>query len=290
MHLVIPCRESATRHYKKFDGLLLQSIDKAQKQEPDTIIWTAANSDSTWVKAFSETPKEELFSLPTIVIQQPSNPFELGRGIAMSSPSSLEGGGKTNINERFAGGTNEAFDRGTIVHRWLEDIEWLEKLPTIQTLIETAPRDEAARFCEEGLLHIAQSVIHALQTNEIQQLLTKPEGDSKVYREQDFALRVAAGTQLGKLSLREPTDIRGSIDRLVVYYDDSGDPIRAHVIDWKTDSYSPDERSEKIEHYAPQLSSYRLAAATLLGIDLSDVSAYLVFISSGEIHDITNET
>jgi ATP-dependent exoDNAse (exonuclease V) beta subunit len=88
----------------------------------------------------------------------------------------------------------------------------------------------------------------------------------------------------------EPTDIRGSIDRLVVYYDDSGDPIRAHVIDWKTDSYSPDERPEKIEHYAPQLSSYRLAAATLLGIDLSDVSAYLVFISSGEIHDITNET
>jgi len=38
------------------------------------------------------------------------------------------------------------------------------------------------------------------------------------------------------------------------------------------------------------LSSYRLAAATLLGIDLSDVSAYLVFISSGEVHDITNET
>ena len=290
MHLVIPCRKNATRHHKKFDGLLLQSIEKAQKQEPNSIIWTAEHSDSTWVDAFSEASKEELFSLPTIVIQQPSNPFELGRGIAISSPSSLEGGGKTNINERFAGGTNEAFDRGTIVHRWLEDIEWLEELPTIQTLIETAPRGEAARFSEEGLLHIAQSVIHALQTNEIQQLLTKPEGELKVYCEQDFALRVDVGTQLGKLTLKEPTDIRGSIDRLVVYYDDSGDPIRAHVIDWKTDSYNPEELSEKIGHYAPQLSSYRLAAATLLGIDLSNVSANLVFISTGEVHDITNET
>ena len=198
MHLVIPCRENATRHHKKFDGLLLQSIEKAQKQESNSIIWTAEHSDSTWVDAFSEAPKEELFSSPTIVIQQPSNPFELGRGIAISSPSSLEGGGKTNINERFAGGTNEAFDRGTIVHRWLEDIEWLKELPTIQTLIETAPRGEAARFSEEGLLRIAQSVIHALQTNEIQQLLTKPEGELKVYCEQDFALRVDAGTQLGK--------------------------------------------------------------------------------------------
>ena len=111
-----------------------------------------------------------------------------------------------------------------------------------------------------------------------------------MYCEQDFAFRVEAGTQFGTLKLKEPTEIRGSIDRLVVHFDDAGDPIRADVIDWKTDSYTPEELSEKIEHYAPQLSSYRLAAATLLGIDQSNVSATLVFISTKKVYDITNKT
>jgi ATP-dependent exoDNAse (exonuclease V) beta subunit len=90
--------------------------------------------------------------------------------------------------------------------------------------------------------------------------------------------------------MNEPTDIHGSIDRLVVYFDENGTAIRAEVIDWKTDSFSPDELSTKIQHYAPQLSAYRLASSKLLGIESEQVRATLVFSSTGEVYDITDKT
>ena len=89
--------------------------------------------------------------------------------------------------------------------------------------------------------------------------------------------------------MQEFTDISGSIDRLVVHDDESGTPTRAEVIDWKTDVFDPDELEEKVEHYAPQLATYRVAAAMLLGLEVNAVTAQLVFINTAEVIDITEK-
>lgn len=129
----------------------------------------------------------------------------------------------------------------------------------------------------------------SLQQAEVQELLTKPDEDVSVYREQDFVVRVERGTSFAGVEMKEPTDIRGSIDRLVVYKDTNGDVVRAEVIDWKSDTFKKNALQGKIENYAPQLATYRFAAAKLLGIDIDQVTACLAFTMAGHIEDVTKK-
>jgi ATP-dependent exoDNAse (exonuclease V) beta subunit len=214
-----------------------------------------------------------------------------GHGVASSSPSSLEGGGKVKINERFDGKTNTGLSWGTVTHYWFEQIEWLDgTTPSIASLIASAPKEEALLLGDELLRTAANCFITAINSNVVKTLLTKPEENVAVFNEQTFALRVEKGTEFSSVSLKELTDLKGSIDRLIVFYDEDGNPIRADVIDWKTDSCSVDEREAKVEHYAPQLASYRLAASTLLGIKPACVTTSLVFVKNQEIVQIGEKT
>ena len=290
MHIILPCRETAKAHYKKLDGLLLQLLGEPQAQDANSVVWTADGSNPNWVDDFQSQIEQIKTDIEPFAILAPDNASEIGKGIATASPSSLEGGGKVDIGERFAGGTNMAFDLGTITHTWFEDIEWLTEIPAIELLLESAPIEEASRVCSSELESAANRCIHALQSDEITQLLTRPMEPVEVYLEQDFVLRVEKGEQFTNVTMHEATDIRGSIDRLVVYKDDAGSIIRAEVIDWKTDSIDSGELEHKIMHYAPQLSSYRLAASKLLGIDRDHITTKLVFISIQKVVDMTDKT
>ena len=288
LHMVIPSRKSPN-HLKKLDGLLLQIIGEPQPQDPDKIIWIADGSDPKWYETFTEEPKEKKpAEIGQVTIRPPKECSECnGHGVASASPSSLEGGGKIEISERFDGTTNSGFSWGTIVHYWFEHIEWLEgETPTIESLMKSAPTAEATLLGDETLRAAADSFIKAINSDSIKKVLSKPEGKVSVFNEQPFAVRVEKGTDFANVSLKEHTDLQGYIDRLVVYYDDEGKPQRAEVIDWKTDSFDNVDIENKVRHYAPQLASYRFAVAKLLGISASDISTFLIFINAQEIVEI----
>ena len=156
-------------------------------------------------------------------------------------------------------------------------------------MIESAPIEEASRVTEEELSRAADRFLTALESDEIQNLLSPPDEEAEVYQEKSFVLRVDKGIQFGEVTMLEPTDIHGSIDRLVVYKNEVGEIAKAEVIDWKTDRVDDGELEEKITYYAPQLSSYRLAASRLLGISAEKVSVSLVFISIGKVCDISDK-
>ncbi|MAI67755.1 MAG: hypothetical protein CMJ26_07765 [Phycisphaerae bacterium] len=285
LHMVIPARKS-TNHLKKLDGLLLQIIGELQAQDPDKIVWTANGSDPEWYKTFAIPVEEEKPSQIGEVIIRPPKEVACchGHGIASASPSSLEGGGKIAISERFDGKTNVGFGWGTIVHYWFEQIDWLEGVvPTIESLMVSAPAQDAALLGEKGLREAAVSFTKALRSSALQKLLAKPEGNVSVFNEQAFAVRVEKGTQFAEFTLKEHTDVQGFIDRLVVFYDNEGKPQRAEVIDWKTDSVDSSEIESKKKHYAPQLASYRFAVSKLFGIPMGKISTSLVFVKKSKI-------
>jgi ATP-dependent exoDNAse (exonuclease V) beta subunit len=290
LHMIVPNKNGKTTHHKTLAGLLLQIFGFERNQEPDTNLWEATGSDGAWVDAFKNKQQPKASEIPEFTISHPKNPIMLGKGLALASPSSLEGGGKTKIIERFKGGTNIAFDRGTIVHKWFEDIAWFDGVvPSVDSLIASAPVEEAGRLGTKWLKDIAANYINALQSEELQNLLTKPKENVSVYREQDFVLRVQKGTKFAEVEMKEPTDLCGTIDRLVVYQDEGGNPIRAQVIDWKTDKIEGRGVSELVANYAPQLASYRLAAAKWLGIRVEEVSATLVLLGGNIIENITEK-
>jgi len=81
----------------------------------------------------------------------------------------------------------------------------------------------------------------------------------------------------------ETTSKFAQAGKLKVHYNEAGHPIRAEVIDWKTDSYDAEEQEMKKHFYAPQLASYKLAASKLLGIDADQISTTLVFVKTRDI-------
>ena len=294
VHLVIPPRpknENAKKYSpptsKVVDRFLRQVLDIDEHLAPNEVVWKSDVNDEDWWKKVC-ADSEEGDSTPQINLQW-ANSKNNHRAIASASPSSLEGGGKTKVIERFAGGTNTAFDRGTIIHKWFEDIEWFDKVPSIEDLVASAPSEEAGRLGKEHLEDAAAKCIQALQLKEVQELLTKPDENVSVYREQEFVVRVEKGTTFAEVVMKEPTDIRGSIDRLVVYKDEQGSPERVEVIDWKSDTFDKSDLKSKIENYAPQLATYRLAAAKLLDIGVDQVSACLAFTMAGHIEDVTKK-
>ncbi|MDP7005796.1 MAG: UvrD-helicase domain-containing protein [Phycisphaerales bacterium] len=294
VHLVIPPRpenKSAKKYTaptsKVVDRFLRQVLEIDEHLEPNKIVWQSDLNNEKWHETASTTSIEDKTSdRNTLVWGTIKNN---SRAIATASPSSLEGGGKTKVSERFKGGTNTAFDWGTVVHKWFEDIEWFDgNVPTIEDLISSAPSEEGGRLGNDKLILAAQTCISALQEESLQHLLCKPEGNVVVYREQDFVLRIDKGTGFSEVVINEPTDIRGTIDRLVVHKDTSGNVVRAEVIDWKTDKLDDGKTvDDLVSNYAPQLASYRLAAARLLDIDISSVTAILALISEKKILDIT---
>ncbi|MEE2912591.1 MAG: UvrD-helicase domain-containing protein, partial [Planctomycetota bacterium] len=232
LHMVIPSRKKAKSHYKKLDGLLLQILDEDQNQSPNTIVWEANSNDGDWIEDLREETYSELPApIEPFEIKPPSLHDDLISGVSTVSPSSLEGGGISKISERFSGDTNAAFDWGTVIHKWFEDVDWLGDIPAIDLLLESAPREEAGRLGEERLIQAAESHITACKSKEIKALLTKPSDNVVAYREQKFALRISAGTKFAGVEMNEITDVHGSIDRLVVYNDVNGKPSHAEVID-----------------------------------------------------------
>ena len=290
LHMVIPSRNSK-HHLKTLDGLLLQVIGEQQMQEPNKIVWIADGSNDQWHADLDDQKQDNSqASIKHFSINPPDEALcYLGQGIAYASPSSLEGGGKIKISDRFKGNTNSGLCWGTVVHNWFEEIEWFEEtLPSVESLIESAPFEEAQQLGYKQLRAAALSFIEALSNKKIQGLLAKPQGRVAVFQEQTFALRVARGTQFASVAMKEHTDIQGSIDRLVVFYDDNGKPRRAEVIDWKTDDFDPDELEGKVKYYSPQLAAYSLAVSKLLGLDLEAVTARLVFLKTRDVVEINS--
>ena len=293
VHLVIPPRpknDNAKTYSaptsKVVDRFLRQVLAIDEHLAPNDVVWESDLNNEKWYQDVSASVEEDESVRSKKLSWATSKNNH--RAIASASPSSLEGGGKTKVSERFAGGTNTAFDWGTIVHKWFENVEWFDgTVPTVDELIASAPSEEAGRLGEEQLKEAAIKCFQSLQLEEVQGLLTKPEGNVSVYREQEFVLRVEKGTKFAEVTMKEPTDIRGTIDRLVVYKDENGSPLRAEVIDWKSDTFEKSELRGKIENYAPQLATYRLAAAKLLGIDVEQVSACLAFTMAAHIEDVT---
>lgn len=98
----------------------------------------------------------------------------------------------------------------------------------------------------------------------------------KVWRERSFAFR------------QGDTILGGTIDRLVALYD--GDCVMgADVVDFKTDVFGDDPLegvAARLEYYRPQLEAYRRAAARLLGLDVTQVSARIAFVEPGLVLEV----
>ena len=155
-------------------------------------------------------------------------------------------------------------DFGNMVHECWETIEWKSDAAdawynTIATSPLSAKDDERAR----------QVVAAALQQPEVAALFTRQPGQV-VYNEQPIE------------AITEDNEwLSGTIDRLVLTYDESGKVTAAHIIDFKTNRPVPKEGYTDFytwlrDHYEDQMTAYCKLIADAFELSHSDVTLTLI--------------
>jgi ATP-dependent exoDNAse (exonuclease V) beta subunit len=181
---------------------------------------------------------------------------------------------------------------GTLVHRWFEEIIWLDdfqwdrkamKELALRTLTpEQMPliRIDDWLTVMEGYLK-SQSVIDSISRSRYASWTSATK--------QPLTLEVT--NERGLLKIVDQKLLRGTIDRLVLGLD-RGKVVRAEILDYKTDSLNAKMTVEawcrdRIEHHGPQLRLYRRVLCEQFGLEENQITLTLVLLSGDRLESIS---
>jgi ATP-dependent helicase/nuclease subunit A len=240
-------------------GALLASVTDV---DPETELWGVGEMPPPDA---ASTIERSAAAEPLRLTVEPAGPASRTRPAV--APSSLEGDGWARLGV------------GTVLHRWFEQVEWLDDFtPNDDTLRRAAtdlavPADRLAGLLLQFRRSCGRPQIAAV-------LARRGRHGLRVWSERPFTVRI---------SLKEgapPTPVRGMFDRLVV----DAAAGTAELIDFKTDTVEDDAAVGRlVTHYAPQLLAYRLAVAQLFSLPPTHVAAKLAFVGSGHVVDVSVE-
>jgi len=172
-------------------------------------------------------------------------------------------------------GRKRSLDHGLLVHRLLEEIEWLDDSGAGE--FDAEWQEILADFDPDSADRALAEVKAALDDDAVRAALVRPgqeevEGTMEVWNERRFEI------------LLEGEWLSGAFDRVVVHRGKDGQALRAGIIDFKTDRTASDaEIEKKVEGYRPQLDLYRRVLARVLDIDPSRIDAHLLFTGSASL-------
>jgi len=208
------------------------------------------------------------------------------RGRSRRAPSGLEGPSLANVAAIFEAGSSANMQHGTLIHAWLEEIEWADEVPDDEYLGQIARRnqihvDDLAQRIAGLQEHLAKPDILALLSESsyhdpewlpFEGQVGGGDGwDVEVRNEYPFAIDWDGGL------------LNGTIDRLVLLRHE-GKVVAADTIDFKTDVVEDQaEIDAKVEFYRGQLQAYRDAVRQLFGLDDNQIATRLAFLGPGQV-------
>jgi len=258
------------------------ALPAEERHEPDGsgVIWSHPENapGAGWADKLEEkSKKQEPVSTPTSLGLAPST---RPRALPRRSPSAEEGGSHVSAADLLR--TRGAAQRGTLVHAWLEDLEWIEdfELDEERLLAAGAHLEPDLDRRRTALGELAT----ALEGDEVRRSLAREHVEAPA----DTTLEVL-GEHAFSVVLEEqdsgPELWTGSIDRLVLARQGTR-VVWAEVLDYKTDQVSEDELPAKVEYYAPQLRSYARVVAAQTGLTVGDIPLRLVFLGLGRVVEL----
>jgi ATP-dependent helicase/nuclease subunit A len=192
------------------------------------------------------------------------------------TPSGKEGAGKVSLGQILGAQNAEALKRGTAVHALFSRIEWNDAIPAPGDWLRSIPASEAdPAACKReapGLHKRLRAVDDPLREifDRARWLARwKNEGVMRLdlWRERRFS--VVLGREL----------MNGSFDRVVLGIDAAGVPIRAAILDFKTDRIANDEeRAARRERYQPQLDAYASALGKMIRLPPGVIHTELIWV------------
>ncbi len=272
MYLLIAPHEKEPK--KSFAGLLRASLTDDMLAPADAVLFETGNPDWDARRLGLRPDRVGTESQPTNRIRfAPPLPTP-NRGWQRKAPSSHESPTTRRLDELLRPRAAHALERGTLIHTWFEQIEWLDAgRPSHEQLLAAARALPPLTIEPKDLL---PEFVTFLDKPAIAAVLSRESSPHRsltpcVLREHPFACRF------------DRTLISGIIDRLVLW-STKNKIVAAELVDFKTDAITDQNSLEaRVDTYRPQLDAYRQAVAQLFHIAASDVTATLVFVQPGEV-------
>ena len=205
-----------------------------------------------------------------------------GRNLARRSPSSMEGGSSVDLSFHLKLDAGPALERGSLVHAWCEEIEWIEDGVPDDDVLHALARDVAPGMPAEKVSEVVGEFRAWMEGAEVRLALSRaayaasPGTTLRVENELPFARRVGGEIQ------------EGFIDRLVLI-EREGRVVGAEVLDFKTDRIAVGDEGrlgERIEHYRPQIEAYCEVIRERYGLDQGAVEGKLLFLGAGVVRGV----
>ncbi|MFN0007650.1 MAG: UvrD-helicase domain-containing protein [Planctomycetota bacterium] len=166
--------------------------------------------------------------------------------------------------------------RGRIVHRLLEEVEWIDDFDrSDEDLLALARSLEAD---SELVASVLAEFRASLERPGTKRLLSRPAHETEVWRERPFSLLLPDAHGLETLWT-------GAFDRVVLRRE-GGTVVSAEIIDFKTDRVNGESLRARVESYRQQMQAYRRALAHITGLTEAAIRLRLAFLAPDAIEDL----
>jgi ATP-dependent helicase/nuclease subunit A len=299
LHMIVPPANSNEKLLPRtFAGLLRIALGKDGSAAEDSVLYRRGDLD--WhARCPSTDPSMRKPCSPTagsdvepVRIRLADSAGPARRGWERIRPSGLAGDFPVRIEDLMTiGSDSPARLQGRLMHKWFEQITWIEDpLPDDRHLHLAAreilsspgsPRLNLARSMQRFRELLAAPCLQAMlsrtrysgqQAAEFPAAVTGQFSGgglvAKVHNERGFAF------------YEQDQLVQGFIDRLVLLYREDR-VVAAEILDYKTDIWEgtrPETFRDKATFYAPQIQAYRLAVARLTGLAVDRIAAQLIFL------------
>ncbi len=272
-------------HALTWSGVLRAALAEGEPLRPGETPFELG--DAQWWHPLSEQAEpSSTVALPTDVEPLPLTPSRNATSQTDRVAPSQVASSSTLDAAALLRSRSPALDYGTLVHAWLESIEWLDEAngvdPTQWQAIAMRLGYGGNRRQLEQWLKTFQEY---LQSDRIARFLRRSTYDepSPFGLDAELAGHVVQWRVTNERPIHWwPTHgslIVGSIDRLVLGYDEQGRPIAAHIIDYKTGPVRDEaELADRQAQYAPQMETYAEVIQEIYGLEPSAVATDLVFL------------
>jgi len=293
LHLLVPAKTKGT--HKTVAGLLAAALSDDVELDAGTQIWSTGDAD--WYEQLSGDVAEVVVASSSASDSDRCiklRPMAAGRrrGLMRRTPSQhttgrLLFGVESEDRSDAPSDVIDGRTRGTLIHALFDQICWLDStsVPPRERLLSVLNRNELSTLAtDDRKLSVVDKFLQMLKQSATLEALSEDAARGR------FAARLP-GIAESELSLRveterpfvyrsEGTIVQGTIDRLVIA-EESGHPVGAEVIDFKTDrlrGHRDEWIAMKKSDYGSQLFDYREAVHRCFGIEPDAVSLSLLLL------------
>jgi ATP-dependent helicase/nuclease subunit A len=280
-------------------GSLLNSIfvEESKRAAAGEVVYQCGSED-WFVKAAKEAAEEALVESSVARSKEPVQFLtvrlpEYREGFTVRQrrslkPSAAHEARIVSLKNVFAKNESVGAIVGTLVHRWFEEIIWLDDFVwdrkkmrglALQSLTpQQMPLVNVDELLDQMEKHLQLVSVRQGLTRERYKDWTTKDGEP---------LKLQVTNERRLLELIDDSLLRGTIDRLVIGYEGS-QIVRAEILDYKTDALIPKLSTDawvkdRVDHHSEQLRLYRRVLAQQFKIDDQKISLTLILLSGDRL-------